>query len=169
MGLIELCAPGLALAAPSVIPTPFDEDGYSITAALAPQSCLVVSGIDLRTMVARTADLQSKGLIRNDVDAGHVRAHAWTTAAMIALKLEPLFVATIYRQYPKIDSCEFGQAFVDFNGKVNIGYSFTMTRAIYDKQNWSAFVATDLPNVAQDFTLGPVTVQHMNAEAKLPD
>jgi hypothetical protein len=35
--------------------------------------------------------------------------------------------------------------------------------------DWSNFDPTDLPNVVQDFTLGPDISEHMNAESKLSD
>jgi hypothetical protein len=162
-------AVSFAQAAAQVIPTPYDEDGYSVTANLDPHSCLVVTSIDFTAMLKALPDLQAKGLVRSDVDAAHIKAHAWTTASTIALKLEPLFIVTIFDKRPNIASCKFGQAYIDFDGKMNIGYSFTMTRAVYNKQDWSAFTGTDLPNVVNDFTLGPTTAAHMNAETNLSD
>lgn len=156
-------------AEPQAVPTPYDEDGYQVTATVTKQECLVVSAIDLADMVAKTSDLQAKGIIRPDVDAAHVKAHAWTTAAAFGLKVEPLFVVTVFKNSPEIDVCHFGLAIVGFDGKPEIAYTFSMNRAAYDKVDWSAFVATNLPNVAQDFSIGPVTVQHMNAESKLGD
>jgi len=156
-------------AEPQAVATPFDEDGYQVTATVTAQECLVVSGIDLTDMVAKTADLQAKGIIRPDVDAAHVKAHAWTTAAAFGLKVEPLFVVTVFRNSPEVETCHFGLAIRGFDGKVAVAYTFSMSRAAYDKVDWSHFDAHELPDVVQDFTVGQVTAQHMNAEAKLGD
>lgn len=56
-----------------------------------------------------------------------------------------------------------------FDGTPEIAYGFTMTRALYDKVDWSAFSPEHLPDVVQDFTIGRVTAAHMNDEAKLND
>jgi hypothetical protein len=154
---------------PQAVATPFDEDGYALTATVTPKECLVVSSIDLGTMVAKTSDLQAKGLIRPDVTPAHVKAHAWTTASVFALKVEPLFVVTVFKNSPEIALCHFGQAFVDFDGKPQIAFTFSLTRAMYDKVDWSNFTPTDLPSVVQNFTLGPDIAQHMRAESKLND
>ncbi len=175
LGFGVIALPAMALpamaqtVAPQAVATPFDADGYEVTAAVTPKECLVVSSIDLKTMLAKIKDLQSKGLIRPDVDAAHVKTHAWTTAAAFALRVEPIFVVTVFKNSPDINLCHFGQAFVGFDGKAEIGYTFTMTRAMYDKVNWEKFTPTDLPNVAQGFSVGPVTDEHMNAESKLSD
>jgi hypothetical protein len=167
--LIAMAAHAQPPATPQAVATPFDDDGYEVTATVTPKNCLVVSSIDLTTMVAKLPDLQSKGLIRPDVDAAHVKAHAWTTAAALALKLEPLFVVTVFKNSPEIDTCKFGQAIVGFDGTPEIAYAFTMTRTLYNKVDWSAFSANRLPDVVQDFTIGSATAAHMNAEAKLSD
>jgi hypothetical protein len=155
--------------APQAVATPYDEDGYQVTATVTPKECLVVSGIDLSTMVDKTSDLQAKGIIRPDVTASHVKAHAWTTASAFALKVEPLFIVTVFKNSPEIDHCNFGAAFIGFDGKPEIAFTFSLTRALYDKVDWSSFTPTDLPNVAQDFTIGAKTASHMNDEAKLND
>jgi hypothetical protein len=152
---------------PQPVPTPFDEDGYQVTATVTKQECLVVSAIDLADMVAKTSDLQSKGIIRPDVDAAHVKAHGWTTAAAFGLKVEPLFVVTVFKNSPEIDKCHFGLAIIGFDDKPQIAYTFSMSRAEYDKVDWSNFGSSDLPNVVQDFTVGTVTAEHMNAESKV--
>jgi hypothetical protein len=169
MGALHPWPAGAQPTTPQAVATPFDEDGYEVTAAVTPKDCLVVSSIDLTTMVQKFADLQNKGMIRTDVDAPHVKAHAWTTAASIALKLQPLFVVTVFKNSPEINACKFGQAIVGFDGKPTIAYTFTMTRALYDKVDWTAFTPTQLPDVVQDFTIGRVTAAHMNSEAKLND
>jgi hypothetical protein len=169
LAAIPLSALGQQQATPQAVPTPFDEDGYEVTATVTPKNCLVVSSIDLATMVAKLSDWQKNGLIRPDVDAAHVKAHAWTTAAALALKLEPLFVVTVFKNSPEIDTCKFGQAIVSFDGTPEIAYGFTMTRALYNKVDWSAFSPDHLPDVVQDFTIGRVTAAHMNDEAKLND
>lgn len=161
--------PAAASPAPQPVATPFDEDGYDLTATVTPKECLVVSGIDLAEMVAKTSDLQEKGLIRPDVTPAHVKAHAWTTASVFALKVEPIFVVTVFKNSPEINLCHFGVAFVDFDGKAQIAFTFSLTRTMYDKVDWSHFTPTDLPSVVQDFTLGPDTARHMSAESKLND
>jgi hypothetical protein len=165
-----IAAPAMAAStAPQPVPTPFDADGYDLTATVTPKECLLVSSIDLAEMVAKTSDLQAKGLIRPDVTAARVKTHAWTTASVYALKVEPIFLVTVYKNSPEIDLCHFGVAFVDFAGKPQIAFTFSLTRAMYDKVDWSHFDPTDLPSVVQDFTLGPDTAAHMNAESKLSD
>jgi hypothetical protein len=156
-------------ATPQAVATPFDKDGYEVTAVVTPKDCLVVSSIDLTAMVANLPDLQRKGMIRPDVDAAHVKAHAWTTAAAFALKVQPLFVVTVFRNSPEINTCKFGQAIVGFDSRPEIAYTFTMTRTLYKKVDWTAFTPTRLPDVTQDFTIGTATATHMNAEAKLSD
>jgi hypothetical protein len=164
-----MALPAAAQPAPQTVATPFDEDGYGLTATVTPKQCLVVSSIDLAQMVAKTSDLQAKGMIRPDVDAAHVKAHAWTTASVYALKAEPIFLVTVFKNSPEIKLCHFGVGFVDFDGKPQIAFTFSLTRAMYDKVDWSNFDPTDLPNVVQDFTLGPDISEHMNAESKLSD
>ncbi len=166
--LAALSAPAAA-AQPQTIATPFDEDGYELTGVVTPKDCLVISSIDLTTMVAKVPDLQSKGIIRPDVDAAHVKAHAWTTASVFALKVQPLFVVTVFKNSPEISQCKFGQVIVGFDGKPEVAYHFIMTRALYDKVDWTSFTPTDLPDVTQDFSIGSVMADHMNAEAKLAD
>ncbi len=164
-----MAMPAFAETAPQAVPTPFDADGYALTAVVTPKECLLVSAIDLTKMVSKTSDLQKKGLIRPNVTAAHVKAHAWTTASVYALRVEPIFVVTVFKNSPDIDLCHFGVAFVDFAGKPQIAFTFSLTRAMYDKVDWTNFTATDLPSVVQDFTLGPDISKHMNAEAKLGD
>ncbi len=161
--------PAAAQSAPQAVATPFDEDGYSLTATVKPDECLLVSSIDLAEMVAKTSDLQAKGLIRQDVDPAHVKAHAWATASAFALKVEPIFVVTVFKNSPEIQLCHFGVAFVGFDGKPQIAFTFSMTRAMYDKVDWSNFTGTDLPALVPDFTLGPDTSEHISAESKLSD
>ncbi len=161
--------PAAAQTRPQAVATPFDDDGYDLTATVTPKECLVVSSIDLARMVAKASDLQAKGLIRPDVTPAHVKAHAWTTASVFALKVEPIFVVTVFKNSPEIQLCHFGQAFVDFDGKPQIAFTFSLTRAMYDKVDWTHFNPTDLPSVVQDFTLGPDISEHMNAESKLSD
>jgi hypothetical protein len=154
---------------PQAVTTPFDSDGYALTATVTKQECLVVTSIDLKTMVEKKSDLQAKGIIRPDVDTAHVKAHAWTTAAAFALKVEPLFIVTVFKNSPEIDNCHFGQAIIGFDGKPEIAYMFSMDRAEYNKVDWTSFKPADLPNVVQNFTIGPATAQHMNDEAKIGD
>lgn len=154
---------------PQPVATPFDEDGYRLSTTLTKSGCLVVSSIDLATMVAKTGDLQAKGLIRADVDTAHVKSHAWSTASAFALKVEPIFVVTVFRNSPEINRCSFGQVYIGFDNKPEIAYTFIVTRAIYDKVDWTSFDATDLPSVVQDFKVGPVTAGHMTEESKLSD
>jgi len=161
--------PAAAATPPQSVATPFDEDGYDLMATVKPKECLLVSSIDLAEMVAKTSDLQAKGMIREDVDPAHVKAHAWSTASAFALKVEPLFVVTVFKNSPEINLCHFGVAFVDFDGKPQIAFTFSMTRALYDKIDWSHFTGTDLPTLVPDFTLGPDTSEHISAESKLSD
>jgi hypothetical protein len=171
--LAVLCAGILPAAAadpePQVVGTPFDADGYELSTTLTKQQCVVISSIDLTTMVAKKSDLQAKGIIRPDVDTAHVKAHAWTTAAAFALKVEPLFIVTVFKNSPEIDKCHFGQAIIGFDGKPEVAYVFSMDRTEYGKVDWTNFKPADLPSVVQDFSIGPATAQHMNDEAKLGD
>jgi hypothetical protein len=154
---------------PSPIETPFDADGYSALGRITPGGCLVGSDVDLSVMVDKTSTLQSKGLIRPDVDKAHVQAHAWTTASAIALQLEPILITAVFRDHPDIKTCGFVQTITGFDGKVEAAYGFAITRALYDKVDWATFSPQDLPDVSENFQIGPVTAAHMNAEAKLRD
>ncbi len=168
--LAALSAPPAAQAAePKTIPTPFDDDGYALAGVVTAQDCLVIGSIDLPAMVAKVSDLQSKGIIRPDADAAHVKAHAWTTASMFALKVQPIFLVTVFKNSPEISRCKFSQVVIGFDGKPAVAYDFTMTRALYDKVDWTSFTPTDLPDVTQDFSIGKVMADHMNAEAKLAE
>ena len=158
-----------ALAAPASSPTPihtpFDEDGYSAIENASSKNCLVGANIDVRTMVARVADLQQRGMIRADVDPVHIQTHPWSTATAIALKLQPFLVVNLFKDHPELARCGFVQTITGTDGKQEMGYAFDMTRAAYSKVDWPAYSPRELPDISENFRLGPVTAGHMNAEA----
>jgi len=133
---------------------------------IAPKECLVGSNLDLRTMIAKISNLQAGGLIRADVSPAHVRAHAWTTASSVALKLQPLIIVRVFDKMPDLDNCGFVQTITGFDGKPQAAYAFKMTRDLYRKVDWSSYVPTNLPKDSKNFTIGAAIASHMNAEAK---
>ncbi|MEO6920569.1 MAG: hypothetical protein ABI171_16430 [Collimonas sp.] len=155
-------------ATPVDVTTPFTEQGYSILTKATPQDCLVASNIDLETMIAKTADLQRSGMVRKNVDVAHIRTHAWTTASAIGLKLQPKLIQSTFKDHPEIDRCGFLQTITPADNTPVAAYALVMTRALYDKINWSTFTEQQLPAAAEHFSIGPVTQQHMDAEAKNP-
>ncbi|AIY41561.1 hypothetical protein LT85_2403 [Collimonas arenae] len=156
------------VAAPAVVSTPFTEQGYTITTKATAQDCLVASNIDLETMIAKTADLQRHGMVRKNVDAAHVRAHAWTIASAMGLKLQPQLIQDTFKGHPEIERCGFLQTITAADNALVSAYALVMTRAQYDKINWSTFTGQQLPATAEHFSVGPVTQQHVDAEAKVP-
>ena len=163
-----ICTPigSQARPLPVSIETPLDADGVSALGKLTPSDCLVGSDVDLQTMLARIADLQSKGAIRSDVDLAHVKARAWTTASSILLSLQPFLMEAVFKGHSDIDSCGFVTTITGANGKPESAFGFAITRAMHDKVDWSSASQQDLPNVTDHFTLGRVTAGHMKAESK---
>ena len=153
-------------SAPAAIETPLDADGVSAIGKLTPNDCLVGSDVNLQTMLAKTAELQSNGAIRSDVDRAHVKARAWTTASSVLLNLQPFLMDAVFRGHSEIDKCGFVTTITGSNGKPESAFGFAITRAMYDKIDWSSASQQDLPNVTNDFTLGRVTAGHMKAESE---
>ena len=152
-------------SSPATISTPFDGDGYSVVTRPSQKNCLVGANIDLPAMLAGIADYQQHGVMRSDVDAKHVTAHAWTTASAIALKLQPFIIVELFKQHPEIGRCGFLQTITGSDGRHELAYAFDMTRAAYARTDWPAYSPQKLRGISENFRMGLVTARHMNAEA----
>lgn len=148
------------------VPTPFDSDGYSVTANTAPNSCLIGSNIDLKMMIAQVSDLQTRGLVPPDVNATNINSQAWTTAATIAFKLQPLLVAIVFNSQPALTHCAFMQSITGLDGKKHPTYGFDLTRAEFAKTNWKSLGPGELPNVTSHFKVFKESSVHLSAENK---
>lgn len=148
------------------MPTPFDADGYSVIANRAPGSCRVGSNIDLKTMIANVADWQARGIVPPDLDAAHVDSQAWTTAATIAFKLQPLLVAIVFNSQPALTHCEFLQTITDVDGKQQPTYGFDLTRAEYARTNWKSLGPGELSRVTGHFNVFDESAAHLSDENK---
>lgn len=148
------------------MPTPFDEDGYSVTAT-TPRKYRVDSNIDLKTMISHVADLQTRGVLPIDFDAYHVDSQAWTTAATMAFKLQPLLVAIDFNNQPERARCECLQTITGVDGTQQPNYGFDLTRAQQEELeiSWSA----KLPKVIGHFTVFNESTAHLNLASKQAD
>lgn len=148
------------------VATPFDADGYSVIANTSTDQCLVGSNIDIKTMITHLPDLQKRGLVRTDVDAAHVNAHAWGTATALAFKIHPLLISLIFDGHPEVDHCGFVQTITGLDGKQTPAYGFSLTRAEYKKTDWKNISAADFPNATDSFTVFKDAAQHLSDESK---
>ena len=121
---------------------------------------------DLNTMLSMHLDLQRKGAIRAEVGTNHVKAHAWTTASTILVDLQPCLLKTVFDRQRDIASCKFVATITDTAGDQETAFAYDMSRTIYTTTDWSSYSTKTLTDVAENFRLGPATVQHMHAETK---
>jgi hypothetical protein len=149
---------------PEPMGTPYDEDGYSVVGKFGANECLVGSDVDLKTMVAKMRDLQTKGLIKPDVDEEHLKAHAWTTASAIALRLEPLVIHSTYSDHAKVDHCVFVQTITGLDGKDEMAFAFELSRADYKKIDFASVTPESWPELVNNFKIGPVVAKKMKDE-----
>lgn len=171
LSLAVLLAPSLSAAAaegatpkPTPMTTPFDADGYSVIANTSAEKCLVGSDINIKMMLAQYADLQKRGLVRPDVDASHVSAHAWSTASAVAFKIHPMLITMIFDGHPAIDRCAFVQTITGLDGKQTPAYGFSLTRSDYKRTDWSSVGPAELPKVTENFTVFKEAANHLSDE-----
>lgn len=167
---LAILPPGVACAVDSstteAVPTPFDADGYSVTANTSQENCRIGSTIDLKTMIAQVAYLQTRGFIPPDLNAARVDTQAWTTAATIAFKLQPLLVAIVFNSTPSLTHCEFLQTITGLDGKQQPAYGFDLTRDEFARNNWKSLGPGQLSQVTGHFRVFNESAAHLSDENK---
>jgi hypothetical protein len=142
--------------------------GIKLTYEHTSQSCSVLSTMDDTTFRGLTSAFIA-GRAMNDAQARSWTAHSFTVGLLLQqAEFSAPTVKHLYTDFPDADACNFEVALNSFDvfgqPAPKLLYTFTFSRAIFNKINWEHFIPSNLAKIAGGFKVSPDAAARLEAE-----